>query len=98
MSRSYKRNEVVRGLKKKRFRSEELREGHTRLVLLDEDDRETSVRTKVSRGPDHTIGKGLFSKMARQCHLTTGQFREYIDCPMEFPAYLEHLRSRGVIR
>jgi hypothetical protein len=97
MSRVYKRNEVVRGLTRKRFRSEELREGHTRLVLLDEDDRETSVRTKVSRGPDHDIGKRLFSKMARQCHLTTGQFREYIDCPMGYPHYMEHLRSEGVI-
>ncbi len=98
MSKVYKRNEVVKGLTKKRFMKEELREGHTRLVLLDEDNNETSVRTKVSRGPDHDIGKKLLSKMARQCHLTTRQFQDYIDCPMRYPECLTHLRSQGILR
>ena len=55
------------------------------------------VYTKVSRGPTHPIGKGLFSHMARQCGLVTPEFCDLIDCGLTEPEYRALLLERKKI-
>jgi predicted RNA binding protein YcfA (HicA-like mRNA interferase family) len=43
----------------------------------------TSVWTKTSHGTKYkTIDDGLVGKMAKQCGLTSPQFKQLIDCPL----------------
>jgi hypothetical protein len=43
----------------------------------------TSVWTKTSRGIKYkTLGDALVSAMAKQCGLTNGQFKQFIECSL----------------
>jgi hypothetical protein len=43
----------------------------------------TSAWTKTSRGSGYkTLGDGLVNAMAKQCGLTTGQFKDLVGCPL----------------
>ena len=62
------------------------------------DNQKTSVWTKVSHGGNHDVGDGLFSTMARQCKLTTGQFCDLIDCPLSENQYSDLLTAQGAVK
>jgi predicted RNA binding protein YcfA (HicA-like mRNA interferase family) len=43
----------------------------------------TSTWTKTSHGSGYkTLGDGLVNAMAKQCGLTTGQFKDMVGCPL----------------
>jgi hypothetical protein len=58
----------------------------------------TSVWTKTSHGTQYkTIGDNLVRDMAKQCGLTSPQFRQLIDCPLNRKDYETILIDSGRI-
>lgn len=56
----------------------------------------TSVRTKVSHGTKYkTIDDGLVSLMAKQCGLTSPQFKQLVECPLDRTKYETILVDSG---
>ena len=56
------------------------------------------VWTKTSHGrPGADIDSRLASRMARQCKLSSDEFRNLVECPMSRTAYERRLRSAGMI-
>jgi len=59
----------------------------------------TSVWTKTSHGAKYkTIGDGLVGLMARQCGLTSPQFRQFVECPLDRAGYESILLDSRRIR
>jgi len=59
--------------------------------------KKTRARTKTSHGKGFDIGDNLLGQMAKQCHLTTGQFKDLVDCPMDRTMLEKALVARGII-
>jgi len=58
----------------------------------------TSVWTKTSHGSGYkTLGDGLVNAMAKQCGLTTGQFKSLVGCPLSQKEVEEALIKNGRI-
>lgn len=90
---SLKKDMVVRNLSKKGF---EQNEGdHLYLTYVRADGRRTSIRTKVSHGSKSDITTGLISAMARQCHITTQQFKQLAECTLDQQQYEQLLTVNG---
>jgi hypothetical protein len=53
-------------------------------------------RITVPRGRK-PIGKGLYRSMARQLYLTTAQFDDLLECPLDKGGYEEILKNIGVL-
>ncbi len=71
---------------------------HRYFVYYGENGTKSTVKTKTSHGAKgRTITKDLFSRMARQVHLTNGEFRDLIDCPMSRIEYESILSKKGKI-
>ena len=59
------------------------------------EEKKTSVWTKISRGSSHDVRDRLFSIMARECKLSTGQFLSFVDCSMAEDQYKRILVDAG---
>jgi len=56
------------------------------------------VRTHVSHGRGELRkGTPVFSAVARQLHLSSGELERFVSCPLSREEYLEVLRDRQVI-
>lgn len=90
----FRSDKVEKSLIKKGFVLEP--KHHRFYCLHDEDNKRTSVRTKVSHnGQD--INDFLINQMKKQLHLTKDEFCDLINCPLEYEKYLELLREQGII-
>lgn len=89
-----KRNTIIRNLTKKGF---EPREGdHLYLYYVRADGLRTAIRTKVSHGSrGGDINSSIVSAMARQCRLTTTQFKQFAECKLDRQQYEQILTSTG---
>lgn len=56
----------------------------------------TRIRTKMSHGAKE-IDDGLISLMARQTYLTSKQFRDFAECNITGPQYIDILKVRNII-
>ena len=58
----------------------------------------TSVITHYSHGADgKEVADGVISAMARQCHLSSRQFKNLVDCALSRKEYEGLLLERGII-
>jgi len=63
------------------------------------DGKKTAIFTKVSRGSKYKIlGNDLVLSMAKQCKLTTGDFRKLVECTLSHSAYLDKLKESGHLK
>jgi len=92
---SYKSKTVGDALEKKGFRRTNSAD---RMYHLYVDGRRTSVRTKLSHGPDKTLGDALVAQMRKQTRLDRSEFDEFVRCPMSHEDYVALLRERGGVR
>lgn len=90
---SLKKDMVVRNLTKKGFEKD--KRDHLYLCYVRSDGLKTSIRTKVSHGSRGDITTGLVSAMARQCRLTTQQFKELAECTLDRQQYEQLLTVSG---
>lgn len=90
---SLKKDMVVRSLIKKGFEQDE--RDHLYLCYVRSDGLRTSIRTKVSHGSKSDITTGLVSAMARQCHITTQQFKQLAECTLDRQQYEQLLTVNG---
>ncbi len=91
---SLKKDMVVQNLMKKDFKQKE--GDHLYLHYHTMDGKKTTIRTKVShgnRGSD--ITSSLVSAMARQCQLTTQQFKQLAECTISQQQYEQLLTVNG---
>ncbi len=91
-----RRRDVLRGLRRKGFRTKNQR--HLTLTYFAVDGGETELITMVSHGSDGDIGDRLLAEMARQLHLTRRQFDRLIDCDLSQDDYEAMMRRDGFIR
>jgi len=72
--------------------------GNHEKYILTHDGLLTSVFTVMSRQKSSDdISAGLFSRMARELHLSTEGFANLVDCPLTAQQYLEHLADLGTL-
>lgn len=90
---SLKKDMVVRNLTKKGFAQDE--RDHLYLTYVTLDGKKTAIRTKVSHGSKSDITTGLVSAMARQCQLTTPEFKEFAECKLDQNQYEQILTAKG---
>lgn len=87
------RKDVMSALQRKGFSPSE--GDHTYYVYHTANNKKTIIKTKVSHsGKD--IDDNLLNRMAHQCKLTNGQFRDLVDCPLSREQYETLLHNQGV--
>lgn len=75
------RRDVEAGLVKKGFAMNA--RDHRHFIYHTIEEHKTSVWTKTSEGTGYkTLSDSLVSQMAKQCGLTSKQFRELVECPL----------------
>ena len=90
------RRVVEAALERKGF--EIKRRDHNFFVFRLKDGQKTTVWTKTSYGSGYkTLSDSLLSAMARQCHLTRGQFTDLVECPLSREAHEAILRERKLL-
>lgn len=88
--------DLEKALKKKGF---EYEAGDHKYYRLYVDGRATSVKTKVSHGPKHTLSSGLVNTIKKQMGLSSpNELKDFVECPLERNAYVERLKQRGVVK
>lgn len=89
------RRKILKNLEKKGF--VRVREGKHIILKYFLDGEPTLIRTLVSHGTSHrTVSSGLLSQMARQCKLSSEQFKNLIDCNLtkqEYELFVRNLRK-----
>lgn len=91
------RKVVESALTRKGF--EENNSDHKKYIYYTFTGQKTSIWTKISHGSGHAeISPINIKNMANQCHLTTGEFHNLIDCPLSRVNYESQLVSNGHIR
>jgi hypothetical protein len=71
---------------------------HAFFIYYSSSGKKSPVRTKTSHGTGHRdIGDGLIAKMARDCRITTGEFRDLIACPLSREQYETKLLALGLV-
>jgi hypothetical protein len=90
------RNTVATALTSKGFK---LAEGdHTFFIYYSEAGKKSPVRTKMSHGSGHKdIADNLVSQMAKQCRLTTKEFKDLVACPLSRREYEAKLVEGGYV-
>jgi hypothetical protein len=84
------RKDIEASLEKKGFTPVE--GDHTFYVYWTTSGLKTSVFTKTSHGSSYkTLSDELVGKMARQCAMSTGQFKNFVKCTLSREAYEEIL-------
>ena len=74
------------------------RRDHNFFAFRMKDGQKTTVWTKTSYGSGYkTLSDSLLSAMARQCHLTRGQFADLVECPLSREACEAILRERKLL-
>ena len=84
--------QVRKSISKKGFRVNE--NDHHRYVYWSSQNIKSNIKTKVSHSAKE-ISDDLLSKMAGQCKLSTHQFLDLIECPMDRKAYERTLIAKG---
>ena len=56
----------------------------------------SGVRTKTSHS-HRELSDGLVSTMARQCRLTSSDFKDLVNCPLSRAAYEEKLKAQNLV-
>ena len=91
------RRDIEAALEKKGFKASE--GDHHFFTYHTEGGQKTSVWTKTSHGSGHrTLSDGLVAKMAKQCGLSTGQFKQLVACPLSQTAMEKILVDDGRIK
>lgn len=90
-----KARDIEIALMAKGFEKEEARK-HVFFIYLDEDGKQTVIRTHLSYQAGGTdVSENLLGKMAKQVNLESQDFRRLIDCPMSNKDYAERIRLKG---
>ena len=85
-----------RALVQKGFHLE--RRTNHKFFYLHHEGKRTKVHTMISDGRGITLGKPLLSAIKKQTYFDSpAQLTEFIDCTIDGPAYIEHLRAKQVI-
>lgn len=90
-----RKSDVEAALKQKGFRQQNRK--HRFFTYYTLNGELTAVRTMTSHGHKE-IADRILSMMAKQVGLTTPQFQELLDCPLEQGAFEALLRESGRIR
>jgi predicted RNA binding protein YcfA (HicA-like mRNA interferase family) len=91
------RSDIEAALKKKGFQSSS--GDHYFFTYYTQAGQKTSVWTKTSHGSGYkTLSDGLVSNMAKQCGLTTPQFKNLVACPLTQEAMEQVLIDTGRIK
>ncbi len=62
------------------------------------DGKKTHIRTHVSHGSKYkTLGDDLVSTMAKQCKLTTKNFKGLVECTVSHEDYVQLLKEAGEV-
>lgn len=71
---------------------------HAFFIYFSAAGKKSPVRTKTSHGTGHKdISDGLVSQMAKQCRLTTKDFRRLVECPLGRADYEAMLVAQGLV-
>jgi len=90
------RKDIEKALEAKGFQKSE--GDHHWFIYHDVSGKKSPVKTKTSHTPKaKTIAQDLFSRMARQVHLSNSQFAELVDCPLEQSGYERILQDKGIL-
>lgn len=90
------RRAVETALKSKGF--EPLEGDHTYFFYYAASGKKSPVRTKTSHGTGHRdISDGLVAQMAKQCRITSRDFRDLIACPLSRGEYEAKLLAQGLV-
>lgn len=89
------KKKVERALRKKGFRAHE--GDHHVSWYYTRDGLKTAVRTKTSHAAKRNISDGLVAAMARQCSLTSRQFHDLVNCPLDRGRFEELLEEQGKV-
>ena len=93
---SLKRRDIEKALERKGFKREE--GDHSFFIYYTRAGRKTIVRTKTSHGRgSEDIRGALISRMAKQCKLTNGDFRQLVDCRLSRKGYENKLEASGAV-
>ena len=91
-----RRRDIERALERKGFKRTE--GDHSFFVYYTQAGKKTIVRTKTSHGKGgEDIGAPLISRMAKQCKLTSDDFRQLVDCPLSREDYEKRLKASGAV-
>ena len=93
---SLKRRDIEKALERKGF---ERTEGdHSFFIFYTQAGKKTTVRTKTSHGRgSEDIGDALISRMANQCKLTNGDFRQLVDRRLSRKNYEKKLKASKAV-
>ena len=92
-----KRGDVEAALESKGFVRRE--SDHSHFTYCTERGVQTLVRTKTSHGRRSAdIGDRLLSRMAKQCHLSNRQFRNFVDCSLSRHGYERELVAKDILQ
>ena len=71
---------------------------HSFFIYYDKNGKKSPVRTKTSHGTSSKqLNDDLVSKMAKQCRLSSKDFRELVNCPLSRDAYERKLIELSAI-
>lgn len=88
-------NDLEQALKKKGFDSYSGDHKYYRLYV---EGRATSIQTRVSHGPKHTISGGILDAVKKQMGLLTSrELHDFVRCPLTKDDYIGLLAKRGKI-
>lgn len=91
-----KRRDIERALERKGFKRTE--GNHSFFIYYTQAGKKTHVRTKTSHGKGgKDIGDPLINRMAKQCRLTSGDFRQLVDCRLSREGYEAKLKASGTV-
>ena len=83
-------------LKKKGFRLE--RRTRDKMFYFYHQGRKTQIHTKISEGRGEDLRNTLLGKIKQQmCFDTTAQVSEFIECSIDEPGYINHLRAKKIV-
>jgi hypothetical protein len=89
----FKTGDYRSALRTKGFKSE--RHTGDEIFYLYVGEVKTQIFTKVSHGSSEDIGNPLLRMIKIQLCLDNKEIERFIGCPMEYPEYIETLRSKG---
>jgi hypothetical protein len=71
---------------------------HHFFVYYTQEGKKTQIMTKTSHTQKKkTISEPLLNQMARQCKLTSSEFLDFIDCPMDQNKYESILKEKNLL-
>lgn len=93
------RTEVEKALQAKGFLpSGRKGEDHRYYIYHSLDNKKTRISTHVSTGGKYAdLGNDLVKKMARQCQLTTAEFKAFIECTLSQAAFETLVKTRTTL-